>query len=58
MGNSIVGMRLVPTGAAHRLDGHEAPTTRLLVKATMERLAGEYGKPRKQAKGLTNEALH
>ena len=54
----IDSMRLAPTGAAHRLDGHEAPTPRLLVRATMERLAGEYGKPRKQAKGLTNEALH
>ena len=43
--------------AAHRLGGHGNPTTRPLVKATMKRLAREYGKPRKQAKGLTSEAL-
>ena len=43
--------------ARMRLGGHEDPTTRPLVKATMNRLAREYGKPRKQAKGLTSEAL-
>ena len=50
-------MRLAAIAAAHRLGGHEDPTTRPLVKAIMKRLAGEYGKPRKQAKGLTSEAL-
>ena len=32
-------MRLVAIAAAHRLGGHEDPTTRPLVKATMKRLA-------------------
>ena len=50
-------LRLAAIAAAHRLGGHEDPTTRPLVKATMKRLAREYGKPRKQAKGLTSEAL-
>ena len=45
-------MRLAAIAAAHRMGGHEDPTTRPLVKATMKRLAREYGKPRKQAKGL------
>ena len=43
--------------ARMRLGGHEDPTARPLVKATMKRPAREYGKPRKQAKGLTIEAL-
>ena len=50
-------MRLAAIAVAHRLGGNEDPTTRPLVKATMKRLAREYGKPRKQAKGLTSEAL-
>ena len=50
-------MLLAAIAAAHRLGGHEDPTMRPLVKATMKRLAREYGKPRKQAKGLTSEAL-
>ena len=50
-------MRLAAVAAAHRLGGHGDPTTRPLVKATMKRLAREYGKPVKQAKGLTSEAL-
>ena len=50
-------LRLAAISAAHRLGGHENPTTRPLVKATMKRLAKEYGKPRKQAKGLTSKAL-
>ena len=50
-------MLLAAIAAAHRLGGHEDPTTRPLVKATMKRLAREYGKPRKQAKGLTSEAV-
>ena len=50
-------MRLAAIAAAHRLGGHGDPTTRPLVKATMKRLAREYGKPREQAKGLTSEAL-
>ena len=52
-----VRLRLAAIAAAHRLGGHEDPTTRPLVKATMKRLAREYGKPRKQAKWLTSEAL-
>ncbi len=32
-------MRLAAIAAAHRLGGHEDPTTRPLVKATMKRLA-------------------
>ena len=43
--------------ARMRLGGHGDPTTRPLVKATMKRLVREYEKPRKQAKGLTSEAL-
>ena len=50
-------MRLAMITAAHRLGGHEDPTTRPLVKATMKRLAREYGKPRKRTKGLTSEIL-
>ena len=48
---------LAAIAAAHRLGGHENTTSRPLVKATFKRLAREYGKPRKQAKGLTSEAL-
>ena len=54
---ATVRLRLAAIAAAHRLGGHEDPTTRLVVKATVKRLAREYGRPRKQAKGLTNEAL-
>ena len=54
---ATVRLYLAAIGAAHRLGGHEDPTTRPLVKATVKRLGREYGKPRKQAKGLTNEAL-
>ena len=43
--------------AAHRLRNHTDPVKDPLVKATLKRLAREYGKPRKQAKGLTAEAL-
>ena len=50
-------MCLAAIAAAHRLGGHEDPTTRPLVKATMTGLPREYGKPRKWAKGLTSEAL-
>ena len=49
--------RLAAITAAHRLGGHPDPVSRPLVKATLKRLAREYGKPRKQAKGLTSEAL-
>ena len=45
--------RLAAITAAHRLGGHPDPASRPLVKATLKRLAREYGKPRKQAKGLT-----
>ena len=50
-------LRLAAIAAAHRLGGHPDPTSRPLVKATMKRLGREYGKPRKQANGLTNERL-
>ena len=50
-------LRLAAIAAAHRLGGHSDPTSRPLVKATVKRMAREYGKPRKQAKGLTSEAL-
>ena len=54
---ATVRLYLAAIAAAHRLGGHEDPTTRPLVKATMKRLAREHGKPRKQARGLTKEAL-
>ena len=54
---ATVRLRLAAIAAAHRLGGHPDPTSRPLVQATMKRLAREYGKPRKQAKGLTSEAL-
>ena len=50
-------LRLAAIAAAHRLGGHPDPTSWPLVKATMKRLGREYGKPRKQANGLTNERL-
>ena len=50
-------MRLAAIATAHRLGGHEDPTTRPLLKATMKQLSRESGKLRKQAKGLTSEAL-
>ncbi len=54
---ATVRLRLAAIAAAHRLGGHEDPTLRPLVKATLKRLAREHGKPRKQARGLTKEAL-
>ena len=50
-------LRLAAIAAAHRLGEYPDPTSRPLVKATMKRLGREYGKPRKQANGLTNERL-
>ena len=41
-------LRLAAVAAAHRLGGHEDPTSRPVVKATMKRLAREYGKPRRK----------
>ena len=49
--------RLAAIAAAHRLGKHPDPVKDPLVKATLKRLAREYGKPRKQADGLTSEAL-
>ena len=49
---ATVRLRLATIAAAHRLGGQPDPTPRPLVKATMKRLAREYGKPKKQAKGL------
>ena len=54
---STARLYLAAIAAAHRLGGHEDPRSKPLVKATLRRLAREYGKPRKQAKGLTSEAL-
>ena len=50
--------RLAAIVTAHRLAKHQGPTSRPLVEATLKRLAREYGKPSKQAKGFTSEALH
>ena len=49
--------RLAAVSAAHRLAGHPDPASRPLVKAALKRLGREHGKPRKQARGLTAEAL-
>ena len=49
--------RLAAISAVHRLAGHPDPAVRPVVKATLKRLAREHGKPRKQAQGLTAEAL-
>ena len=54
---ATVRLRLAAIAAAHRLGGHPDPTSRPLVQATIKRLAREYGKPKKQAKGLTSDAL-
>ena len=48
---------LAAIAAAHRLGGHPDVTSRPLVKAMLKRLAREYGKPKKQAKGVTSDAL-
>ena len=50
-------LRLAAIAAAHRLGGYPDPTSRPLVKATLKRLAREHGKSKKQAKGLTSDAL-
>ena len=49
--------RLAAIAAAHRIAQHPDPSQTPMVKATLKRLAREYGKPRKQASGLTSEAL-
>ena len=49
--------RLAAIAAAHRLGKHPDPMKDPLVKATLKRLAREYGKPRHQARGLTAESL-
>ena len=41
--------------AAHRLGGDPDPTMRPVVKATMKRLASEYGRPKNPAGGLTSD---
>ena len=38
------------------MGGHEDPTLRVLLRATLKSLPREYGKPGKQAKGLTCNA--
>ena len=59
-----VKMRAVPRRrwaaivTVYRLAKHQGPTSRPLVKATRKRLTREYGKPSKQAKGFTSEAMH
>jgi hypothetical protein len=50
--------RLAAIAAAHRLGRQPHATSRPVVKATLKRLAREYGEPRKQANGLTSEVLH
>ena len=54
---ATVRLYLAAIPLANRLGGHEDPTKRPLAKATVKRLAREYGKPRHQARGLTAEAL-
>ena len=54
---ATVRLRLAAIAAAHHLGGHPDLTSRPLVQATMKRLAREYGKPKKQAKGLNSDAL-
>ena len=44
--------RLAAIAAAHRLGKHPDPVKDPLVKAMLKRLSRDYGKPRKQAKGL------
>ena len=48
--------RLSAIAAAHRLGRHPNPASDPLVQATLKRMAREYGKARKQARGLTAEA--
>ena len=43
--------------AAHRLGKHPVPVKDPLVKVTLKRLTRQYGKPRKQERGLTAEPL-
>ena len=50
-------LRLAAVAAAHRLGKHPDPIISPLVKATFKRLDREHGKSRKQAQGLTAEAL-
>ena len=50
-------MRLAAIASAHRLGNHPDPTPFPLVRATLKRLAREHGKPRRQAKDLTSDAL-
>ena len=45
--------RLSVIPSAHRLGGFPDHASRPLAKTTLKRLAREYGKPRRQAKGLT-----
>ena len=49
--------RLAAIAAALRLGKHPDPVKDPLVKATLKRLAREYGRPRHQARGLTAESL-
>ena len=49
--------RLAAIAAAHRLGQRPDPASAPLVKATLKRLGREYGKPRKQARGFTSDAL-
>ena len=54
---STARARLAAIAAAHRLGGYPDSGKRQRVKATVKRRAREYGKPRRQARGLTAEAL-
>ena len=48
---------LAAVSASHRLGGHPDPAVQTIVRATLKRLGREYGKPQRQAKPLTAEAL-
>ena len=56
-GRTLATVRLPAVTASQRHGGHDDPTTRPQVKATLKRLAKEYGKLRKQARRLTFEEL-
>ena len=58
-GKTLATVRRAPGGdrGGPALGRTSGPDVAALVQATMKRLAREYGKPKKQAKGLTSDAL-
>ena len=48
---------LAAIAAAHRLGAYADPTAHTIVRATLKRLGREHGRPQRQAKPLTAEAL-